>query len=784
MKLKKINNKGFSLVEILAVVVILGIVSTIGIVSVTKLIENSKKHYYESQQNNLVLAARAYVSDHKEVQPRNIGEKKKVYLKDLYETNYLKDEIVDKNKGKCYTEDKKDASGKVVEKASYVNVIKTTNNDYAYKGYLYCESCGQDGNCEEETGLDLDNKPLVVITLPGNKDANLFEESSTIDLKYQAKGNNATVTSYSYKIFVNGKLIFNSGTKINGKKQELIIKEPIYNYVPGKVKVTATITNSEGETKSYSKTQDYSDSAAPSCGAIKYDGNYPLDAYKSGQSKTCGTTGYLWSNKTRHVWVVCNDFKGIGCSQPEFSKYLDTEGAKDEVIIKDNNDNTDPKCSVMKCIDRTTPKITVKIFKSDKNGNKTGGATKTFTVDSQPAIKTYTKNETYSKWLNKEDYQNGVIVEVTVTDVAVIATAKSDIKTFSWYQNTNNQRENNIGATNSRVNINNNITTTTYTQSQRITNDGVRKQVIKVTDKAGNSTTYNLILKIDRTPPNIPTTNLKKWKNNNTQPTNATGLSNYTNNTWYSGKVFTYPSGSTDSPNISGFKEYQYTTTGKTENKSDKVATNRNVEAQGVSYIKWRACDNAGNCSNYNTNSTIKLDRTKPNCSIKKTNTYTTTGVTLTTTCSDEHSGISVCEKVHNNVKSSKEYTVKDLANNTNTCSKSVYSKQRRTCAQCGSCPSAGCKSPVYSTSYYISYWSSTGLCDKGDKSVARHLCNISDLADSNSQCCEHKKQTGCNAYYSSCSSCGCDKWNSWYDTNSTSCDSNGTSSQCRTRYY
>ena len=35
----KMNNKGFSLIEILAVVVILGIVSTIGIVSVTRLID-------------------------------------------------------------------------------------------------------------------------------------------------------------------------------------------------------------------------------------------------------------------------------------------------------------------------------------------------------------------------------------------------------------------------------------------------------------------------------------------------------------------------------------------------------------------------------------------------------------------------------------------------------------------------------------------------------------------------------------------------------------------------
>ena len=81
----RLNNKGFSLIEILAVVVILGIVSTIGIVSVTRLVDNSRKHYYESQKNNLVLAARSYASDHKEILPRNIGEIQKVELKTLYE---------------------------------------------------------------------------------------------------------------------------------------------------------------------------------------------------------------------------------------------------------------------------------------------------------------------------------------------------------------------------------------------------------------------------------------------------------------------------------------------------------------------------------------------------------------------------------------------------------------------------------------------------------------------------------------------------------------------------
>ena len=899
MRKKLNNNKGFSLVEILAVIVILGIISTVGIVSVTRLVDSSRKHFYESQQNNLVLAARAYVEDHKEIQPKNIGEKEKISLKTLYDNNYLKDKIVDKNKIECYSEDKKDDSGKTIEKGSYVNVVKTGKTDLTYKGFLYCSSCGENGNCEEEMGVDEDQKPVVLITLPGNTGNTLFDETTTINLEYFAKGNNALISSYSYRIYVDGHLVFNSGTKINSKKATLKVQEPIYKYLPGVIKVVATITNTDGETKSFSKTKDYTDAIPPSCGKIKYDGNNPLAAYDSSQTKTCGTTGYLWSNKTRHVWVVCNDFKGIGCSQPEFSKELLTEGAKDSVIIKDNNNSKktngeDQSCSVMKCIDRTTPKITVKIYKSGTDGKKTGGATKTFTVDSVPEVKITTKNETYSTWLNKKNYPNGVIVEVEITDIAKIATAKSEIKSFSWYQNVKNQKENAIGETKSKVDLKDNIKTSTYTKTQRITDDGVRKQNIVVTDYAGNITTYNLILKIDRTPPTVPTTNMKKWKDNNTRPTSATGLANYPNDTWYSGKVYTYPSGSVDSPDVSGFKEYQYTTKGKTTNNTDKAAKERSIEAEGESTIVWRSCDNAGNCSNYNTKKTIKLDRTNPKCtvrnsggtsgnngwyrggtvtatgycsdqtglsgckaasthiqtvrsnspnssgtkktitiydkannsttcnstikydssspgcSIAKSNTYTTGGVTLSTSCWDNGpSGVSSCGGTHYGVRSSRTYNVYDYAGNGNSCSIAVYSKQqKRTCSSCARCAGAGCQTAntctnrccgTYTTydtwcdcygtgdwgvTDYQGFYAATGASYKAScwygAGIQVYSCTASYHYHTNPKTCTSIRCCGCQTYNQSCPTCGCASWGGWYDSG---CSEN-SSTQCRTLYY
>ena len=201
----------------------------------------------------------------------------------------------------------------------------------------------------------------------------------------------------------------------------------------------------------------------------------------------------------------------------------------------------------------------------------------------------------------------------------------------------------------------------------------------RAVDKAGNVSNYtsNSTLKLDRNAPQVPTTNMKQWKNNNTEPTSASGLSNYSNNTWYSGKVYTYPSGSNEKGDVSGLKEYQYTTTGVTSNKSDKSAKSRNVEAEGISYIKWKACDNAENCSSYNSKSTIKLDRTDPvakySISGSKKGSGYANGAVIKRSCTDpgEHaSGFnSTPSNITLNGGGTKNYgfTCKDKAGNTDS---------------------------------------------------------------------------------------------------------------------
>ena len=134
-----------------------------------------------------------------------------------------------------------------------------------------------------------------------------------------------------------------------------------------------------------------------------------------------------------------------------------------------------------------------------------------------------------------------------------------------------------------------------------------------IKDKAGNekSCSKQANAYIDNTAPTVPQVKLTEYVDG-TQYT-------YKNDTWTRGYVVATASGSTDKG--SGVNKYLYTTTGKTENATDVKlnANGRAIKAYGISYIKIKACDKVGNCSEYSGLKTIKIDNKPP------TITYNTT---------------------------------------------------------------------------------------------------------------------------------------------------------------
>ena len=134
--------KGFTLVELLAVIVILSLLLLLAVTTVSSQFKNSKDELYDTQLNNIKLAAEMWGSDNK-VKLNSISDCVTLTL------GYLKDEgYVDANIKNTYT-------GELFKDDEvFVNITKETNR---YKYEVFDDSsklCSivdfEDGDTNEE----------------------------------------------------------------------------------------------------------------------------------------------------------------------------------------------------------------------------------------------------------------------------------------------------------------------------------------------------------------------------------------------------------------------------------------------------------------------------------------------------------------------------------------------------------------------------------------------------------------------------------------------------------
>ena len=107
---KRINKKGFSLVELLAVIVILGLIAAIGIGVTSNLVEKSKREKMESQKNTVTMSAQTYMQNNKNLVPKIIGESSIIQVSDLRAAKYL-------------TEDIKNDNGDIIKKGTLSSLV-------------------------------------------------------------------------------------------------------------------------------------------------------------------------------------------------------------------------------------------------------------------------------------------------------------------------------------------------------------------------------------------------------------------------------------------------------------------------------------------------------------------------------------------------------------------------------------------------------------------------------------------------------------------------------------
>ena len=119
------NKKGFTLVELLAVIVILAIIGGIAAISYNAIMENTKTKSYINYEQSMKSSAMLYIMDY--------GYKNKITLNELISSNKI-DEFSNPNSdNKCLS--------------SYVSITKNNNDssDLTYKVCLICPEYKSEG---------------------------------------------------------------------------------------------------------------------------------------------------------------------------------------------------------------------------------------------------------------------------------------------------------------------------------------------------------------------------------------------------------------------------------------------------------------------------------------------------------------------------------------------------------------------------------------------------------------------------------------------------------------
>ena len=462
------NNRGFTMVELLGAIVILGILSITSIVSVQRLIEKSHKEEMRSLKRTLSEAAESYALAHQSIRPREIGKTRSITAKVLKEARYLKEDLKNYRDESCMEN-------------SYVDIKKTAKSNYEYKAYLYC---GDEKPVEEEAK----DKPHITATFEdgsGNEHTNSF--SNVVDGKLiitilgSQTDDTVGVDSYSYSISAkteddpNLHEVYNSGN-INAYKQKKIVKEHMlkeYLNVSQNTDfhIRVKAINTLGVEGIYDTNSSFKDVTPPMCQLL----SEPIAENDWLNKKD------IAKGKTRVISVSCNDGSGSGCISPNYTKTWPNDSQKNHefgyIKLQDNAKN-EYNCKVRVNIDQKAPKIEVispvkkKIVANDKHDGVT--------------VKADAYNNLVNGWMNGTNYNGGATFTIKLSDNIGLAS-------YSW--TTNGSREENQSG---------NLSGKEQTINVKLIDEGLNRSAkLVVKDKANNSTTINILANIDRTGPTI-----------------------------------------------------------------------------------------------------------------------------------------------------------------------------------------------------------------------------------------------------------------------------------------
>ncbi len=180
------NKKGFTLVELIAVVVVLGIIALIAIPAVSGYMYKAEDNFYVTTERSVLASGRDYFSDYHSLLPKNDGETTSVPVDRLVREGYI-DPIINKDDETCN---------------GIVYVTRKEKNDYSYCVVMYCgeNKIEKRNTCEGTPTLSIREYDIL------HKDVINVEQCSTYNEMLNKIPINERNT-YIYKNKLVGKLV-------------------------------------------------------------------------------------------------------------------------------------------------------------------------------------------------------------------------------------------------------------------------------------------------------------------------------------------------------------------------------------------------------------------------------------------------------------------------------------------------------------------------------------------------------------------------------------------------
>ena len=234
------KRKGFTIVELLAVVVVLSLLLIIAIPAVMQYMKQGTKSYYTSLESEVKVAGADYVETYRSLLPQNIDHVRVIALEELVENKYI-DPVKDEKGNEC---------------TGQVTVKKVATDSYEYYSCLRCgeyyQSKEQDCSYSEYDNVYTDSgdyrievpQDLYIVNQTESFVAPLakvYYKNEAAPIKSDLKGNPDVVDTNKlgdYQV-----VYYYHGAK------KIITVRVIDNVKPGKTKIVMKYTNANG--KSY-----------------------------------------------------------------------------------------------------------------------------------------------------------------------------------------------------------------------------------------------------------------------------------------------------------------------------------------------------------------------------------------------------------------------------------------------------------------------------------------------------------------------------------------------------